>query len=114
MAIELSDRDRSVIAAIDSVRALHHACTAAAVADLLHVSRAYMSEVMHDMISRGLLTFTPEMPGSLRVIVEHDETPATAVACEMPGCGWPNQKALAMHQRRAHPTPKPAKAKAKK
>lgn len=68
--MELTSRDRQVITTIEALREKHHACTAAGVAATLKISRAYMHEVMHDMITRGILTFEAEMPGSLRVVEE--------------------------------------------
>lgn len=104
--MELSPRDRQVIATIEGLRERHHACTAAAVAVSLKISRAYMSDVMHDMIERGVLTFEPEMPGSLRVndALRAELFPAEAAVvrhvCDEPGCDWPNKAALDGHSRK--------------
>lgn len=106
--MQLTDRDRRVIAAIEDVRAENDACTAAAVAARLHISRAYMSDVMHEMIESGLLMFNPEIPGSLRLTPEAKaelfppEAAGNRHVCTEVGCDWPNEAALAAHARRSH------------
>ena len=110
--MDLNERDRRIIATIEELRERHHACTAAAVAAKLKISRTYMSEIMHDMIERELLTFEAEMPGSLRLteatraalFPPEADSGVTAVrdVCDEPGCDWPTPKAVAMHKRRAH------------
>lgn len=107
--MELTPRDRLVIATIEAIRAKHDACTAAAVAAQMKISKAYMSEVMHDMISNDILTFSREVPGSLRLSgrARAELFPPEAVAadrhvCDHADCDWPNEKALVMHQRRTH------------
>ena len=106
--MELSERDRRVIATIEQIRDAHHACTAAAVAATLKISRAYMSDVMHDMIERDLLTFNPELPGSLRLTdaARAELFPSEAAAgrhvCSQPGCEWPTEEALRTHVQRKH------------
>lgn len=104
--MELTPRDRQVIAIIERTREKHHACTAASVAAQLKMSKAYMSEVMHDMIVRGLLVFSPEMPGSLRIsddtAAELFPTEATEVAADRhvcTECDWPTSNALNAHMR---------------
>ena len=102
MSNELSERDKTVIATIHQVRSEYHACTAAEVAARLKLSKAYLHEVMHDMISRGLVEFNAEMPGSVRVVADatvNDEiVDAPAHVCGE--CDWPTKQALMMHARK--------------
>ena len=107
--MELTPRDRQVIGTIERIRDQHHACTAAAVAAHLKISKAYMSEVMHDMITNGLLTFSREVPGSLRLTdtARAELFPAEAATADRDvltcdECDWPTAKALEMHRRRSH------------
>lgn len=106
--MELTERDRRVIATIEQIRDEHHACTATAVAVRLKISKAYMFDVMHDMIERDLLIFNPEITGSLRVTdavraeLFPAETTAVRHVCNEPGCDWPTEPSLVAHQRRVH------------
>jgi hypothetical protein len=93
-----------VVAAIEQIREHNEACTAAAVAHALKISRAYMSDVMHEMIERDILTFNPEIPGSLRLTktARAELFPVEAAGrhvCNEPGCEWPTKAALDGHSR---------------
>ena len=100
MSNELTDRDKVVISTITEIRAQYHACTAAEVAARMKLSKAYLHEVMWDMIARGLVAFDAAMPGSLRVVADATTAPEPAVAHVCDVCDWPTEQALTMHQRK--------------
>ena len=104
MDVVINARDRDVMTYIETIRGEYHACTAAAIATKMKLSKAYLHEVMWDMIERGLVAFNPEMPGSVHVTqrgahaLGHEVKPDHR--CSI--CDWPSEQALAGHMRAKH------------
>lgn len=97
----LTERERTTIECIDSVRAEHYSCTAAEVATRLGISKAYMSEVLQVMADKGMVAWSDGVIGSLRTLVDRDGEPRVASSsCDQ--CDWPNAKALAGHRLAKH------------
>jgi len=78
--IELTQRDLDILTAIREIRQEYQACTAAAVAVRLHLSRPWVFELLHGMHDRGLVTWNAEMPGSLRALVNRLGVPIKQAA----------------------------------
>lgn len=98
---QLYDR---IIDQIRAIRARHGACTARSVASELHMSPDVVRYRCNELREQGRVNWT-DMPGSLHVVEDIGEQLAEAKAAlghSCAECGWPTEKALEMHRRKAH------------
>lgn len=92
--------NQRVLTTIRSIRERHGACTARAVANELRMSPDAIRYRCQALRDAGRVNWT-DMPGSLHVVepIEDQLAELAGNRCE---CGWPTEKALEMHRRKAH------------
>lgn len=85
---------REILAAIDRLRAEHHACTAAAIGLITHRHKSGVNKELWRMKKAGLVSFT-KMPGSVRRL--HPDDPAPITDAETEATDAQLAAALGMH-----------------